>query len=106
MAHGETEQHCADDERPARPDPAYHGRPVRRAWLDPAQPAPRADQAARADRAAVDDHADADDTQEAPARAAPACRNSRPGWAGAHRHLGVRPRRRASRRERPPDRWC
>lgn len=28
------------------------------------------------------------------------------GWAGAHRHLGVRPRQRSARRERPPHRWC
>ncbi|MFV2083033.1 hypothetical protein [Micromonospora sp. LOL_021] len=28
------------------------------------------------------------------------------GWAGAHRHLGVRPSSRVVRRERPPHRWC
>lgn len=36
----------------------------------------------------------------------PACRADRKGWAGAHRHGAVRPRARATRRERPPDRWC
>lgn len=36
----------------------------------------------------------------------PACRTDRQGWAGAHRHGGVRPRQRAARRERPPRRWC
>ncbi|ASW56160.1 hypothetical protein CIK06_21340 [Plantactinospora sp. KBS50] len=36
----------------------------------------------------------------------PDCQSSRPGWAGAHRHLGVRPRTRVARRERPPRRWC
>ena len=42
-----------------------------------------------------------------PARRGPAvCRSSRAGWAGAHRHGAVRPRARATRRERPPDRWC
>ncbi|MDQ7903162.1 hypothetical protein RB614_01335 [Phytohabitans sp. ZYX-F-186] len=42
-----------------------------------------------------------------PERRGPAvCRSSHPGWAGAHRHGAVRPRARATRRERPPDRWC
>jgi hypothetical protein len=42
-----------------------------------------------------------------PERRGPAvCRSSRAGWAGAHRHGAVRPRARATRRERPPDRWC
>lgn len=36
----------------------------------------------------------------------PACRSQSDGWAGAHRHLAVRPRPRGARRERPPDRWC
>ncbi|MFB9236074.1 hypothetical protein ACFFWC_11025 [Plantactinospora siamensis] len=36
----------------------------------------------------------------------PDCQSARPGWAGAHRHLGVRPRTRGARRERPPRRWC
>ncbi|SCG40126.1 hypothetical protein GA0070609_0826 [Micromonospora echinaurantiaca] len=34
------------------------------------------------------------------------CRSDLPGWAGAHRHGPVRPPRRATRRERPPHRWC
>lgn len=34
------------------------------------------------------------------------CRMERPGWAGGHRHGGVRPQPRAHRRERPPRRWC
>lgn len=42
-----------------------------------------------------------------PERRGPAvCRSSHAGWAGAHRHGAVRPRARATRRERPPDRWC
>lgn len=36
----------------------------------------------------------------------PTCQTDRPGWAGAHRHGPVRPRARATRRERPPRRWC
>jgi hypothetical protein len=36
----------------------------------------------------------------------PTCAVDRHGWAGAHRHGAVRPRRRASRRDRPPHRWC
>ncbi|SCL17431.1 hypothetical protein GA0074692_0166 [Micromonospora pallida] len=34
------------------------------------------------------------------------CRSDLPGWAGAHRHGPVRPSQRATRRERPPRRWC
>jgi hypothetical protein len=41
---------------------------------------------------------------EAPARGG--CRTDRHGWAGAHLHGAVRPRRRAVGRGRPPGRWC
>jgi hypothetical protein len=34
------------------------------------------------------------------------CRTDRRGWAGAHLHGAVRPRRRAAGRGRPPGRWC
>ncbi len=34
------------------------------------------------------------------------CRTERQGWAGAHLHGAVRPRRRAVGRGRPPGRWC
>ncbi|MGC4895354.1 hypothetical protein [Micromonospora sp. DT31] len=34
------------------------------------------------------------------------CRSDLAGWAGAHQHGAVRPRSRATRRERPPRRWC
>ena len=34
------------------------------------------------------------------------CRSDLPGWAGAHLHGAVRPRRRAPGRGRPPGRWC
>ena len=34
------------------------------------------------------------------------CRTDLRGWAGAHLHGAVRPRRRASGRGRPPGRWC
>lgn len=34
------------------------------------------------------------------------CRTERRGWAGAHLHGAVRPRRRAAGRGRPPGRWC
>ncbi|BFU46264.1 hypothetical protein [Krasilnikovia sp. MM14-A1004] len=34
------------------------------------------------------------------------CRTSLHGWAGAHLHGAVRPRRRATGRGRPPGRWC
>ncbi len=34
------------------------------------------------------------------------CLTDRAGWAGAHLHGAVRPRRRAAGRGRPPGRWC
>jgi hypothetical protein len=34
------------------------------------------------------------------------CQTHLRGWAGAHLHGAVRPRRRAAGRERPPGRWC
>jgi hypothetical protein len=34
------------------------------------------------------------------------CRTRLRGWAGAHVHGAVRPRRRAAGRGRPPRRWC
>ncbi|MFI5933161.1 hypothetical protein [Actinoplanes sp. NPDC051494] len=34
------------------------------------------------------------------------CRTHLHGWAGAHLHGAVRPRRRAAGRGRPPGRWC
>jgi hypothetical protein len=34
------------------------------------------------------------------------CRTELSGWAGAHLHGAVRPRRRAAGRGRPPGRWC
>lgn len=41
---------------------------------------------------------------EAPPRGG--CLTERQGWAGAHLHGAVRPRRRAAGRGRPPGRWC
>ena len=87
MAHGEAEQGCADGERRVRePDPIPAGRQLRRVCpsVDPLPVEPPS-------------------SEEPPVRA---CRSELPGWAGAHRHGAVRPRRRATRRERPPDRWC
>ncbi|MDT5041041.1 MAG: hypothetical protein QOE51_2026 [Actinoplanes sp.] len=34
------------------------------------------------------------------------CKTNLRGWAGAHLHGAVRPRRRAAGRGRPPSRWC
>jgi hypothetical protein len=47
---------------------------------------------------------DDETTEEAPVRGG--CRTERRGWAGAHLHGAVRPRRRAVGRGRPPGRWC
>ena len=44
-------------------------------------------------------------TADVPQRGA--CQSNLRGWAGAHLHGAVRPRRRAAgRRGRPPGRWC
>jgi hypothetical protein len=45
-----------------------------------------------------------DEPDPTPSRGA--CRTELRGWAGAHLHGAVRPRRRAARRGRPPSRWC
>jgi hypothetical protein len=45
-----------------------------------------------------------DDDPDTPAR--DGCRTRLRGWAGAHLHGAVRPRRRAAGRGRPPGRWC
>ena len=47
-----------------------------------------------------------EDREEPEHRSSPTCQPDGPGWAGAHRHGAVRPRRRTNRRERPPRRWC
>jgi hypothetical protein len=96
MAYGEAEPGRADGESRVRePDVPLPGRALpRRACHEPGrEPAP---EPARDDVAPE---------ELAPGRP-PACRSERPGWAGAHRHGAVRPRRRTNRRERPPDRWC
>ncbi len=60
--------------------------------------------------AAGDEHpavaAPADDEPMAYVPARVGCRTDLRGWAGAHLHGAVRPRRRAARRGRPPGRWC
>ena len=45
-----------------------------------------------------------DDVDFVPSRVG--CRSLLRGWAGAHLHGAVRPRRRAVSRGRPPGRWC
>ncbi|GIF75182.1 hypothetical protein [Asanoa siamensis] len=110
MAHGEADPGCVEADNdpsrttdgptaPALDDPAP-GRQIRRVCADP-----KADRGR--DCSDAPDHV-ADPTTNGPIQfgRAPACRSERPGWAGAHRHGAVRPRRRASRKERPPDRWC
>jgi hypothetical protein len=47
----------------------------------------------------------ADDEPE-PGSGRMGCRTELRGWAGAHLHGAVRPRRRAAGRGRPPGRWC
>jgi hypothetical protein len=60
--------------------------------------------AQRPEPASADD--EAPDAGEAIGAGGSNCRADRPGWAGAHRHGGVRPRPPAVRGLRPPRRWC
>ncbi|WP_089157970.1 hypothetical protein [Micromonospora sp. NBS 11-29] len=102
MAHGEAEHGCAQDE-PCR---SGHEHPRRAGLTHAGEPT-----AGR-----VPERAD-DEPPVPRQRAEPAhptvepepgssCRSALSGWAGAHRHGAVRPRSRATRRERPPRRWC
>jgi hypothetical protein len=71
------------------------------------------------DEGAVRADAEPTPVEELPAQSPPAdeepgdfgpsrggCRTALRGWAGAHLHGAVRPRRRAAGRGRPPGRWC
>ncbi|SDY92676.1 hypothetical protein SAMN05421684_2352 [Asanoa ishikariensis] len=109
MAHGEADPGCADaDSQPHIPDESRRtppGRQIRRSCAEPTAERVRKE---RPDTDPTDDPPTDHVADPGPIQfgRAPACRSDRPGWAGAHRHGAVRPRRRASRRERPPDRWC
>lgn len=58
---------------------------------------------------ALDDATALPPAEDEPVAAGPSrvgCRTELRGWAGAHLHGAVRPRRRAAGRGRPPGRWC
>jgi hypothetical protein len=63
--------------------------------LDEAQPA-----------ASVAPAAPAVDDEPVPGPSRTSCRTELRGWAGAHLHGAVRPRRRITGHGRPPGRWC
>ena len=46
------------------------------------------------------------DDEPVPGPSRMGCRTELRGWAGAHLHGAVRPRRRVVGRGRPPGRWC
>ncbi|MEV4465773.1 hypothetical protein AB0J51_19380 [Micromonospora echinofusca] len=112
MAHGEAEHGCAQGE-PCRP--GHHEQPAaakhRRlpggfpahAPEHPARAPERPEDEVTVPRQRVAEPAPAGEVESAVARG---CRSDLPGWAGAHRHGPVRPQQRATRRERPPRRWC
>ncbi|MET7709331.1 hypothetical protein [Micromonospora sp. NPDC005413] len=109
MAHGEAEHGCAQGEpcRPGHHDPqaaGKHRRPVGGASSHPVEPlVGRADDETTLPRQrSAEPSALAEPDSDDPA----GCLSALPGWAGAHRHGPVRPRPRATRRERPPRRWC
>ncbi|MFG2100731.1 hypothetical protein ACIBXA_09170 [Micromonospora echinaurantiaca] len=111
MAHGEADHGCAQGE-PCRsghheqqPVTKHHRRLVGGPPVGPAEPGrqpERADEDPPVPRQRA--------VEPVPPEVEPAgtggCRSDLPGWAGAHRHGPVRPPRRATRRERPPHRWC
>ncbi|MEH1130702.1 hypothetical protein [Micromonospora sp. CPCC 206061] len=106
MAHGEAE-HGVDGEQHyvlGSHDPP--GRQMR--WVCGAGPHAVAGPAEAVEEPpTLADEADDDGGRMLPKRGVPpACRTRSEGWAGAHPHLAVRPRRRGMRRERPPGRWC
>lgn len=114
MAHGEAEHGSAESEQHYLL--GEHGVPGRHLrWVCGAGPQPVEEagppatldvEGAPADGAADDPVLDEGRTLVPERRGPAVCRSSRAGWAGAHRHGAVRPRARATRRERPPDRWC
>jgi hypothetical protein len=56
------------------------------------------------DRGGLDDAPEEEPPAFVPARVG--CRTDLRGWAGAHLHGAVHPRRRTPGRGRPPGRWC
>ncbi|MFF5171844.1 hypothetical protein ACFY3U_04320 [Micromonospora sp. NPDC000089] len=133
MAHGEAEHGCAQGEpcRLGHHDHQGSGRPHRR-LAAPSEPAgraperpddvvprPRAGEPTAAEcaasgsatpepgrRARSAEGGEPGQEPAQPGRAGRGCHSDLAGWAGAHRHGPVRPRRRPVRRERPPQRWC
>ncbi|GLY20852.1 hypothetical protein [Micromonospora sp. NBRC 101691] len=108
MPHGEAEHGCAQGDacRPGHQDqqtPGKHHTHRRSPMGTPhlAEPAVRPAE----EDPPVPRQRTADCVDPEPARAA-SCRSDLPGWAGAHQHGPVRPSQRATRRERPPRRWC
>jgi hypothetical protein len=57
-------------------------------------------------RGAIEPETPVTEDEPGPTPSRGACRTELRGWAGAHLHGAVRPRRRAARRGRPPSRWC
>ncbi|MGN9775429.1 hypothetical protein ACTMS0_06580 [Micromonospora sp. H33] len=110
MAHGEADHGCAQGEpcRPGHHEPPaakHHRRAIGGVPAHPGEaPTGRLPERAE-DEVAVPRQRSAEPVPAAD-DATPGCRSDLPGWAGAHRHGPVRPRQRATRRERPPRRWC
>jgi hypothetical protein len=104
MAHGEAEHGSAEGEQHYVLGPGLPSRHLR--WVCGAGPH-GVEEAPEPDEVAPSEPPLDEGRTLTPDRRGPAvCRSSRVGWAGAHRHGAVRPRARATRRERPPDRWC
>lgn len=105
MAHGEAEHGCAQGEpcRLGHHEQHTAGRHPRRSSGTPHDlagwPTERGEDEPIVPRQRTEENEPGYDPQ-------PGCRSELPGWAGAHRHGGVRPGSRRSRRERPPQRWC
>ncbi|MER7164711.1 hypothetical protein ABT336_01350 [Micromonospora sp. NPDC000207] len=112
MAHGEAEHGCAQGEscRPGHHEQPGAGKHPRRPACGAAHPSDQS--VARTPECTVDEpvvprQRTGEVVGGSPTEDGRSCLSDLPGWAGAHRHGPVRPRRRRTgRRERPPQRWC
>lgn len=119
MAQGEAGNGCADEEVSpltggSEPEPPVHGPPTlgTTRWVCGIGPR-ELDPPVLDEEPEPDDGIDPDDVVPDGSTVLvfrgtvpSTCLTDLHGWAGAHRHGGVRPTRRKNRRQRPPRRWC
>jgi hypothetical protein len=119
MAHGEAEQGRAEGEQPCllgdqqqQPATGPPAKPLRWACgtgsylVDGAPVVPAGEEDVAGGLVPRQRSGEPEPDEDPEPGGGPTCQPDRPGWAGAHRHGAVRPRRRVNRQERPPRRWC